>query len=129
MTSLLKLIKLWVPVLLWGALIYHLSGIPNLCISTGIWGFVLRKAAHIAEFFVLTLLLYRAFGETFDLSPLYLFIYPAGLSILYAVSDEIHQFFTPSRVCSFCDVIVDSAGILFFFIIIRFKKIQLSKAA
>jgi VanZ family protein len=123
----LKLIKFWLPVFMWAVLIYHLSGIPNLCISTGIWDFILRKAAHISEFFILTLLLYRAFRETFNLSPLYLFIYPAGLSFLYAVSDEIHQFFTPTRVCSFRDVLIDSLGILGFYIIIRFKRIHLSK--
>ncbi len=122
-----KLIKLWLPVLMWGVLIYHLSGIPNLRVSTGIWDYILRKAAHISEFFVLTLFLYRALRGTFDLSAAYLFILTAGLSFIYAASDEIHQLFVPARVCSLQDVFIDSFGILLFFIIIKFKKIQLFK--
>jgi VanZ family protein len=124
-----RLVKLWLPVVLWAVLIYHLSSIPNLRISTGIWDFILRKAGHISEYFILTLLLYRAFRETFNLSPLLLFVYPAGLSLLYAASDEIHQLFTPTRVCSFRDVLIDSFGILLFYIIIRFKKIHLLKSS
>ncbi len=38
-------------------------------------------------------------------------------SIVYAISDEIHQFFVPWRYCSIGDVIVDSAGIIFAFVI------------
>lgn len=34
------------------------------------------------------------------------------LAIIYAVLDEIHQIFVPSRACTFLDVMIDSSGIL-----------------
>jgi VanZ family protein len=36
----------------------------------------------------------------------------AIISLVYALSDEFHQLFVPSRSCSFFDFMVDSAGIL-----------------
>jgi VanZ family protein len=121
-----KLLNLWLPVFLWAALIFYLSGIPNLHITTGICDIILRKLAHAGEFFILTFLLYRAFRGAFNLSAWYLFIRPAGLSLLYAVSDEIHQLFVPSRVCSARDVLIDCCGIMLFYIIIRLKKVIFS---
>lgn len=115
----MRLLKLWLPVFLWAALIFHLSGIPNLHITTGIWDTILRKLAHAGEYFILTLFLYRAFKGSFNLPALFLFIWPAGVSVLYAFSDEIHQLFVPSRVCSFKDVLIDGSGILIFYIIMR----------
>lgn len=35
------------------------------------------------------------------------------LSVLFAISDEIHQFFVPDRVVDFYDLIADLLGILF----------------
>ena len=35
------------------------------------------------------------------------------IAILYAISDEIHQIFVPSRAFAISDILTDSAGILF----------------
>ena len=35
-----------------------------------------------------------------------------ALSVIYAISDEFHQFFVPGRACALSDVLIDSAGIL-----------------
>ncbi len=35
------------------------------------------------------------------------------MSVLYAISDEIHQFFVPGRAMSLGDIFVDSTGVLF----------------
>lgn len=35
------------------------------------------------------------------------------ISVLYATSDEIHQYFVPGRACQFRDVLIDSCGALF----------------
>ncbi len=34
------------------------------------------------------------------------------ISILYAISDELHQYFVPGRACRFLDVCIDSSGVL-----------------
>lgn len=39
------------------------------------------------------------------------------ICFLYAVCDEIHQYFVPGRACRVFDVLVDTAGSAFFLII------------
>ena len=46
------------------------------------------------------------------------------LSISYAISDEIHQYFVQGRYCAYSDALLDSIGILFsgiFYIFIKRK--------
>jgi len=70
-----------------------------------------RKAAHITEYAILTLLAVRAlqFGQ----ARLKRWSLPGAalLGVLYAGSDEIHQIFVPTRGPSFTDVLIDSLGI------------------
>ena len=123
----IKFFKLWVPVFSWCWFIFYLSGIPNLGTGWGVWDTILRKASHITEYFILTLLLYRAFKGSFNLSSFYLTFWSLGLSFLYAVSDEIHQAFVPTRNPSPNDVFIDTIGIIAFFFLIKYKKIKLVK--
>ena len=73
--------------------------------------FLLRKAAHVSEYAVLAVLLYRAFVHTVFQSRRVL---SAGLVLLscaaYAASDEFHQSFVPSRTASLRDVTIDLCG-------------------
>lgn len=43
--------------------------------------------------------------------------------ISYAILDEFHQYFVPGRVCCIEDVLIDSLGILFAFIVYSFRLI------
>lgn len=117
----MKFFKLWVPVFLWAGVIFYFSGIPGL--NTGLeHDFIIRKLAHIAEYFILTLLLYRAVNGQFCLRGFGLFIYPAGASLLYAVSDELHQLFIASRQCSALDILIDALGIAGFYLMLKRRK-------
>ena len=73
--------------------------------------FSFRKAAHVSEYAVLAVLLYRAFVHTVFRSRRAL---SAGLVLLscaaYAASDEFHQSFVPSRTASLRDVMIDLCG-------------------
>jgi len=100
----------WFLVLLWLILIFWFSHQPNL--STNlifIWDFLLRKAAHMAEYFVLTYLLIKAL-ENHKVGFKRLLQLALGLSVLAAVFDEWHQSFVIGRHSSFIDVIIDSFG-------------------
>ncbi len=111
----MKFIKLWAPVILWGGLIFYLSSIPFL--KTGLrYDFILRKFAHVFEYFILTLLLYRAFRGTFQWNIFHVVASSSVVSLLYAISDEIHQAFVPGRGCSARDVFIDAIGIAAFFL-------------
>lgn len=71
---------------------------------------VVRKLAHFLEYFVLGIL---AFCSTLSYSKYQhktKVIYAILLCVLYAVSDEIHQYFVPGRACRALDVGIDAAG-------------------
>lgn len=68
---------------------------------------IIRKVAHFTEYLILGTLVINMFTKnnakkTYLLSIL--------LCIIYAISDEIHQIFTPGRACQIKDILIDSVG-------------------
>ncbi len=108
--------------IIWCGVIFFVSGLSQLGVVRSLWDFILRKIAHAGEYFILTLLLYRAVKGSFSLNTRFLRILPFMLSFLYAVSDELHQFFVPKRNCSITDIAIDTLGILIFYALIKFSK-------
>jgi VanZ family protein len=98
-----SLVRLWVPVVVWAAVIFALSSIPDLGTGLGGWDTTLRKVAHAGEYAVLGLLLLRAVGRT---------QVALVVGVLYAVSDELHQTFVSGRRGSPVDVAIDAVGVL-----------------
>lgn len=126
--------KYWLPVLLWALLIFSASSdqksaqrssriidpivrwlfpkISEEAVQTTV--FVVRKIAHVTEFAIFTLLIWRAsraaiWGEGSGWNrkaALFAFL----CAVLFAVSDEIHQMFVPGRQSAVVDVLIDSAG-------------------
>ncbi|HLG09682.1 MAG TPA: VanZ family protein [Gaiellaceae bacterium] len=94
--------RLWLPVLVWAALIFALSSVPDLGTGLGGWDLVLRKLAHAAEYAVLGALLARATGRAW---------LAFALGTLYATSDEVHQTFVPGRMGSGVDIAIDAVGV------------------
>lgn len=72
--------------------------------------FILRKFAHIFEYFVLTLLIFPAVFKSKQNKKTALFL-AAVFSLLYAISDEYHQTFIFGRSGNITDVFIDSFGI------------------
>lgn len=69
-----------------------------------------RKAAHFTVYFILGIISSVLF-VTVSRFPLFLrAVFSLAVCILYAVSDEIHQYFVPGRSCRAFDVLIDSAG-------------------
>ena len=75
---------------------------------------LLRKAAHVIEYFILGILLFRAFrggsNESFNWRWSFFSI---TVVLLWAASDEFHQLFVPTRAASAVDVGIDTAGGMF----------------
>ena len=71
----------------------------------------MRELAHVMEYAVLAMLLYRAFVHSALKGRRAL---SAGLVLLlcaaYAATDEFHQAFAPSRTASLRDVMIDICG-------------------
>ena len=128
MTKTVKIILLyWIPTILWMGVIFYLSNQPDLKTNLGIWDLILRKLAHLFEFGILTLLIWRALRQSLasSIKPI---IFSGIIALLYAISDEIHQLFISKRVGSPVDVGIDCAGILIVIILIllsrRYREIK-----
>ena len=128
-------LKYWLPVLLWLGVIFigstdlmsaeHTSRIIgpilrwlNPDISNAAIAhvqFIVRKTAHLTEYAILALLLWRAFIRNTRLRTKMsiLFILGWSLAIVAAASDEFHQSFVASRTASVRDVMIDAVGALF----------------
>jgi VanZ family protein len=97
-----SIVRLWLPVALWAALIFTLSSVPDLGTGLGGWDTVLRKLAHTGEYGVLGALLLRAVGRV---------EVAFGLGVLYALSDELHQTLVPGRSGTLLDLAIDAVGV------------------
>ena len=86
------------------AVIFFLSAQPDLSSGLGTWDTVLRKAAHMTEYGLLWLLLFRAFGWRGAW-------WAAAIAVGYAISDELHQSTVDGRTGTPIDVAIDAAGV------------------
>ena len=96
-----SLLGAWAPVVAWALVIFALSSVPSLSTELGTWDTILRKLAHVAEYAVLGGLLYRALRRPW---------LAVALTVLYAVTDEVHQTFVEGRVGAPLDVGIDALG-------------------
>ena len=97
-----RLLTVWFPVVVWAAVIFTLSSIPSLSTGLGTWDTILRKGAHLTEYGVLGGLLYRALGRE---------ALALATGIVYAATDELHQYFVRGRHASPVDVAIDAVGV------------------
>jgi len=121
-----KFLKFHLPVLLWAALIFLFSSfshpyqilpaawrifrpLPTLTDSslTEFIGVVM----HFLEFAILSALILRAITQNQKITRKQILL-SILLSILYALSDEIHQLFVPERTFQLQDLLVDLLGTL-----------------
>lgn len=131
-----RLVIGWIALLFWIGLIFYMSNQPG-DVSSKQSGLVLklfqvigidlnnelgefatflvRKAAHFTEYFILYFLAINVMKYYFDIKRaiLYAFIF----SVFYACTDEIHQYFIEGRAMAFKDVLIDSSGALLAMII------------
>ncbi len=71
-----------------------------------------RKLAHFTLYFILGLIASGLFITIKNRGILLKSAVSWFFCVLYAVSDEIHQYFVPERACALKDVVIDSAGAL-----------------
>ncbi len=122
--------KSWLPVVAWAALISILSTdtfssehTSRFILPLLHWIFrsassstleivhaVIRKCAHLVEYFLLGLLLYRAVRGREQGWKLKWAIWAAAIAAGYAAFDEFHQVFVPSRTASPWDALLDTVG-------------------
>lgn len=105
-----KIIYFWLPVVSWALIIFLFSSLPTNPVSQVYWReFLVKKSAHVFEYALFTILLYRALKES-GVDKTEAGIYSIILAVLYGVSDEFHQSFTPGREPKVRDVFFDTIG-------------------
>ena len=109
----------WLPALAWAGLIFAFSAQADLTFFPDqSLDFVVRKLGHMGIFGVLAILLWRALAGTTTLRRPW--AWALALTILYAITDELHQAFVPGRTASGQDVGIDAAGALIAVAIVGF---------
>lgn len=94
--------KRWGPLVVWMVIIFFFSSRESVEVSPDdLINFVFFKALHVVEYAMLFLFSVRAVKNRTTA-----FV----LTILYAVTDEIHQTYVPTREGKIRDVIIDGIG-------------------
>ncbi|MDP3730178.1 MAG: VanZ family protein [Candidatus Omnitrophota bacterium] len=104
------IIWFWTPVVLWMGLIYYSSSIPAEDIPKfDIPG--IDKLFHLVEYFILGILLVRAFANSYDKASFKLILLLSVLiASIFGVLDELHQRFVPGRSPEIFDIFSDIIG-------------------
>ncbi len=146
MNLILKILKNWLPVLLWATVIFFFSSnpdpyrylpeswrsavpLPSLTNSSA--AELLGQLMHFLEYAVLSFLVrralhasgrgYRALHHTLPASQK-INLLTIIFTMVFALSDETHQLFVPSRTFQLIDLFIDLLGSLFgVFLYTRFK--------
>lgn len=137
----IKIIKAWLPVILWMSVIFYFSHQPadksselsdqvsnlilNLILMLDIkytqYMFYIRKIAHFVTYFVLGFLMLRAFYLRKNFKNKHV-LFAFMICLLYAISDEIHQLYIPGRSGEIRDVVIDTVGAvcgIYFYLLIK----------
>lgn len=109
----------YLPLILWMATIFYFSSLPHFTISeNSLTDFIIFKGLHMFEYGFLYFLIFRTYipsklGDRDKLK------YSIFWAIIYAITDEIHQAFVPTREGKPRDIIIDSAGIFLIYLFIK----------
>jgi VanZ family protein len=85
--------------------------------------FIIRKSAHITEYFISGLLLFRAFRSGSEEHHAWRWaLYSFLVLVVIAATDEYHQSFVADRTSSIVDVGIDSMGGVFALFVCTLKR-------
>jgi VanZ family protein len=132
-------VKNWLPAIAWACLISFLSTdvfssehtsrfiipllhllIPQASAETlEVMHAIIRKSAHLTEYFILGVLLHRALRGDERGWKLRWALWAIAIAAAYASLDEFHQSFVPSRTASPWDALIDTVGAFAAQIVVR----------
>ncbi len=91
--------------------------------NTEVIGIIIRKLAHLFEYFVLGILMFNCL-KGYNIKRIILI--SLVLCSIYAITDEIHQLYIPGRSGNLIDVMIDAVGSVIGIILYNFmyKKLK-----
>ena len=106
-------LKLWLPVIGWGGVIFAFSGMSIKETVEFYWlDFIIKKTVHVVEYAILYFLFHRAISKKGENKKTSLLISSFIFTLIYAISDEWHQTFISGRHGTLKDIGFDSLGML-----------------
>ena len=115
-----------IPLVLWMGLIFWLSSRSVLIqIESDSGEKLVYKTAHMLAYAVLAWLWWRAISPNRRLTWPILSL-AVALTVLYGISDEIHQLFVPGRHGQLADVLFDTGGALAMALFLRLARLRRS---
>ncbi|MDI6738335.1 MAG: VanZ family protein [Nanoarchaeota archaeon] len=112
----------WLPVIMYAGIIFYLSSLAQPLPAGGLEFDKKDLLLHAMEYFVLSALFLRAFLYSCVKRP---YLYSVVLSVLYGISDEVHQLFVIGRVFSGYDMLANGVGsCLILLFLLHEKKIK-----
>jgi VanZ family protein len=106
-----KKIIFYLPMIFWMCFIFFLSSQQTTSIQgTYNQRFVILKFFHLVEYSILAILAFIAVRK---------YKVATIIAYIYAVTDEIHQYFVPGRTSKFTDTLIDLIGISIGIIVLR----------
>jgi VanZ family protein len=108
-------IKAYLPSLLWATVIFLLSNQQQLpSFNLSLLDFLFKKLAHIFVYAVLYYLLFLAYLKTnpSQLIEKKYYLWPLLISLVYSLSDELHQSLIKGRHANIRDIAYDFLGMM-----------------
>ena len=113
----------WLPLITWISIIFIVSSIHgskfqilpfNTITQVHIEELLSYRQAtfHTGEYCLLVILTYRLLRLKLNQPENFIYLLSFSTSILYAISDEVHQYFVPGRFATLTDLIFDTLGII-----------------
>jgi VanZ family protein len=108
----MKVVRLWLPAIVWMVVIFVLSGRQSISVSKDYWlNFLFFKTLHVIEYAILFIFYIRGLHHCWPKEKVVnKYAIAFLLTIMYAVTDEIHQIFVATREGRVRDVIIDTLG-------------------
>ncbi|MCL2499596.1 MAG: VanZ family protein [Defluviitaleaceae bacterium] len=85
-----------------------LEWFPSIPLSEDMLNFILRKGAHFTVYLILAICITHSL--IYYIRGYRLFLVSWGIAAVYGITDEIHQYFVPGRVCAVSDMLINAAG-------------------
>ncbi|MFZ2025252.1 MAG: VanZ family protein [Microgenomates group bacterium] len=116
----MKQVRFWLPVIIWMGVIFAFSARQKIAVTDSyVLSFMFFKTLHLIEYAFLYVVTYRAVKNTLGMQKSWIWLLPFCITVLFAITDELHQSYVPTREGKPRDAIIDMFGAMFAWISLK----------